>query len=167
MAWRRVSPEVWYGDQSRVAVTAADLADLKIAAAASPRRRARICAHPDPGDALHEMIIVMAGDAYIQPHRHRGRSETFHIIEGRLTIVLFDDTGRVTDRISLGEALSGRAFVHRLGPGVWHTVLPEGDWVVFHEITNGPFIASASDRAPWAPEEKDGEAARLYREGLA
>lgn len=165
MAWRKESPEVWYGDGSRVAVTADDLAALKAAAAASPLRRARICAHPNPEDALHEMVIVMAGDAYIRPHRHRNRSETFHIIDGRLTLLLFDDRGRIVERVPMGDLASGRVFVHRLGPDVWHTVMPEGEWVTFHEITNGPFVPTASDRAPWAPEEKDAAAVRAYRKG--
>src|SRR5262245_15632112 len=83
-AWRQVSPEVFYAE-GEIAVAGAELIDvLRRAAAASPKRRARLCAHPGTEDLLHEMLIVLGRDSYVAPHRHIGKSESFHLIDGAL-----------------------------------------------------------------------------------
>ena len=60
MIIRQMSPEVFQADGPIVRVTREDIRALKACAARSPRRRARICAHPGPDDATHEMLIVLA-----------------------------------------------------------------------------------------------------------
>lgn len=36
------------------------------------------------------MLIVMAKGSYIRPHKHKNKSESFHIIEGLLDVIVFD-----------------------------------------------------------------------------
>src|SRR5204862_7175921 len=67
------------------------------------RRRARLCAHPNPDDPLHEMLIVLDRGTYVRPHRHAGKSESFHVIEGELDVVLFAYDGPVRDVIRNGS----------------------------------------------------------------
>lgn len=149
--FRRVNDEVFYTDDPLTRITANDIAFLKSEAAKTPRRRARVCAHPDVEDRLHEMLIVHAVGNYVQPHKHIGKSESFHIIEGRLRVILFDDEGTKTGDVEMGDLSSGRAFYYRLSEDRFHTVVPETDWVVFHEVTNGPFERSETVFATWAP----------------
>ena len=157
--FREIKEEVFYADAPVVKVTAETIAFLKARATGNRRRRARLCAHPGTEDALHEMLIVHAKHAYVPPHKHIGKSESFHIIEGRLKVVLFDDGGNKTDEIAMGDVASGRTFFYRLSEARFHTVIPETDWVVFHEVTNGPFDRADTLFAPWAPGEDDDEAA--------
>jgi len=145
--------EVFYTDRSVITIGLAELDFLKAAAAANPRRRARLCAHPDTADVLHEMVIVHMGGTYVQPHKHLGKSESFHVVEGELTVFLFSDDGALTDTIELGAPGSSRSFYYRQSTPVFHSVLPESDVVVFHEVTNGPFRPEECLFAPWAPAE--------------
>ena len=119
------------------------------------RRRLRLCAHPDSEDRLHEMLIVHMQGAYVPPHKHLNKSESFHIIDGMLKVFLFDDEGRVTETIQMGEPASGQVFFYRLASPRYHSVLPQSEFVVFHEVTNGPFDHQDTLIAPWAPAEND------------
>jgi cupin fold WbuC family metalloprotein len=159
---KQISPEVFLVEPPIGRVGIEELAVLKSAAVTNPRRRARICAHPDNEDALHEMIISQAGKAYIRPHRHPGKSESFHIIDGRLTVVLFDDNGSVIKRVAMGAMGSGRVLFYRLSACIYHTVLFEDDITIFHEVTNGPFVPGDAEFAPWAPADDDLEAQQRF-----
>lgn len=158
----KVSDEVLYSPGAITRVDRDDIGRLKAMAAKNPRRRIRLCAHPDTADPLHEMLIVHMRDAYVPPHRHPGKSESFHIIEGELTVVVFDEAGGVTDVIEMGAPDSGRAFYYRLSEPRYHTVIPTTDVVVFHEVTNGPFRRQDMEYAPWAPAEDDRGAQREF-----
>ena len=72
-----------------IQINATHLERLKWSAEESPLRRSRICLHSDNSDQVHEMVIAFCRDSYVQPHRHTGKSESFHIIEGRLQVVFF------------------------------------------------------------------------------
>jgi len=161
-----VSEEVFYARDGIVRIGPEEIDVVKRQALFNPRRRCRICAHPSTEDRLHEMIIVHAGDLYVHPHRHPGKSESFHIIEGRLSVVLFDDAGHEVDRIRMGPPGSGRAVFYRLSQALYHTVLLEDPIVVFHEVTNGPFVAGETEFAPWAPGDGDAPAQAAFRAGL-
>ena len=156
-----VSDEVLYSRDAITRVDADDVRRLKEMAAKNPRRRIRLCAHPDAADPLHEMLIVHMKDAYVPPHRHPGKSESFHIVEGTLNVVVFDEVGGVTDVIDMGEPGSGRAFYYRLSEARFHSVIPTSDVVVFHEVTNGPFRRQDMEFAPWAPAEDAAPEAQL------
>ena len=162
MDFKKYNDEVFYSDHPVTTVGPAEIDFLKRAAADNPRRRARLCAHPDTKDALHEMMIVHMGGTYVRLHKHLGKSESFHLIEGALTVFLFSDEGRIVDKIELGATGSGRSFFYRLSTPMFHTVLPETATVVFHEVTNGPFDPAEGVFAHWAPAE-DGNVADQRR----
>lgn len=166
MQARELSAEVLVADGSLVELTTADVEELKAKAVANPRRRIRICAHPDTDNALHEMVIVQMHGAYIPPHRHPGKSESSHVLEGEADLVLFDDAGEVTDVIPLGPYRSGRRFFCRVDQPTYHSLLIRSEFFVYHEVTNGPFRREETDLAPWAPDERDLDAAGEYRRGL-
>jgi cupin fold WbuC family metalloprotein len=164
---RRINDEVYAAAEPIVTLTRADVERLKGLAAATKRRRVRLCSHHATEDALHEMLIVLDSNTYIRPHRHPNKSESFHVVEGALSVLLFSDGGEVQRIIRLGDYTSGRPFFYRLAAPVYHTVLVETASAVFHETTNGPFDRAETDFAPWAPLEHDAEAGRRFlREAL-
>lgn len=154
MKFRQVSPEVFVATEGVLSVSRTDLADLRAQALANPSRKARICAHPSVTDTLHEMLIVHVRGAYVRPHKHPRKSESFHMIEGQLDIVLFDDAGHVERLIPLAAEGEGSLF-YRLSDCRFHTVIPRSEVVVFHEVTNGPFDRSETVFAEWAPADDD------------
>jgi cupin fold WbuC family metalloprotein len=167
MRTARISDEVLVASDRIVKVAREDLAPLKGVARRAPRRRSRLCAHKSAQNPLHEMLIVLDRDTYVCPHRHPGKSESFHVVEGALTVVVFAEDGRVEDVIPMGDYHSGRTFYYRLEESAYHTVLLESDLAVVHETTNGPFAPGQTEFAPWAPPEADEGRGRAYLRDLA
>lgn len=160
MRYTVFNEEVLFSSDAITRLDQTDIALLKARALANRRHRIRLCAHPNTADRLHEMIIVQAQGVYVRPHKHLGKSESFHIIEGQLEVVIFEDHGQVKEVIRMGAAGSGQIFFYRLSPGWFHTVVPRSRLVVFHETTNGPFKPAETVFAPWAPTHHDGDAQR-------
>ncbi|MGJ4962391.1 WbuC family cupin fold metalloprotein [Bradyrhizobium sp. HKCCYLRH3061] len=161
------SPEVFLAEGPIAAVGPAEIATLRAAVAASPKRRARINAHPDGEDQLHEMIIAIDSKSYIRPHKHPGKSEAFHIIEGEVDIVVFKDDGEIEKVVELGPPGGARPFYYRMSNAFFHTLIIRSDLLIVHEITNGPFRPGASVFADFAPEDGDTARAAAYQAELA
>jgi cupin fold WbuC family metalloprotein len=166
MALVQKSPEVFLAEGPIAAVGEGEIATLKAAVKASPKGRARINAHPDGGDALHEMIIAIDANSYIRPHKHPGKSEAFHIVEGEVDIVVFRDDGAIDRVVQLGAPGSGRSFYYRMSKPFFHTLIIRSDVLIVHEITNGPFRPEATVYADFAPEDSDTHNAAAYRADL-
>lgn len=167
MKFRKVNDEVFVADERIVRLGTQQIAFLKRQAVSNARKRARICAHRTNEDVLHEMVIAISGKSYIHPHKHLGKSESFHIVEGEVDVVMFDDRGDIVEIIELGEAGSGRNFYYRLSDSAFHTLLIHTDFLVVHEVTNGPFVRDKTVLAPFAPSEKRLADARAYMQELA
>lgn len=135
---------------------------LKDAARQSPLRRARLCLHHSHDDPVQEMVIAFSRGTYIRPHRHRNKSESFHVVEGELDVVFFDDAGSVTRRVRMGRSRTGEALLYRLATPLWHMVVPRSELVVIHEVTTGPFVQDGNEYADWAPEDDDAEGIRSF-----
>jgi cupin fold WbuC family metalloprotein len=157
--------DVMFGTGGVVRVDANGLDLVRGQAMRSARKRARLCAHPGTGHSLHEMLICLAQETYIRPHRHAGKSESFHMIEGELDVVLFHDDGTVREVIPMGTHASGKVFYYRLDECCFHTVLVATEHAIFHETTSGPFDPADTEFAIWSPPEGD-PAAIGYREHL-
>lgn len=119
-------------------------------AAASPKHRARICVHKEEGAGIQEMIIFMDRTSYVCPHRHANKSESFHLVEGIADIVVFGDDGEIEKVIPFSHE---QAFFYRLDTKRFHTIVVRSDFIVFHEVTNGPFVHNTTEFAPFAPRE--------------
>jgi cupin fold WbuC family metalloprotein len=147
--------EVTFATEAVVKIGQEEIAALKRSSGTNARKRMRFCAHRDTDDQLHEMLIALACGTYIRPHKHLSKSESFHIIEGEVDVVLFDEAGTATDVIRMGDYQSGRTFYYRLSEPCYHTLLIRSETLVLHETTNGPFKPSDTTFAPWAPDESD------------
>lgn len=158
MNLKSYNAEVVFAADSIVQIAGADLTALKAEAAQNPRRRKRICAHPDSADRLHEMFIVHERGCYVRPHKHLGKCESLHVLEGTAEAVFFHEDGSVRDVVALGEYRSGDRFFYRVGEPVYHTLLITSPVFVFHETTSGPFRREETVFAPWAPTEDQPEA---------
>lgn len=115
----------------------------------TPQGRIRLCTHVSPDSLVHEMLIVLTKNSDIRPHKHLKKTESFHIIQGACSVVLFNDDGTVRQIISLGDYQSGKNFYYRLLEPLFHTVVVESDLVIFHETTEGPFHPDETIYADW------------------
>lgn len=167
MNLRKVNDEVFIAEDAIVRIGDAEIEFLKEQARISPRKRARICAHKTNDDALHEMVIVISADSYIHPHRHVGKSESFHIVEGEVDVAVFDDDGKLSGVIQLGAPASGRCFYYRLSESAFHTLLIRSEYLIVHEVTNGPFDRDRTVLAKFAPTEDCEAEARAYMQRVS
>ncbi len=163
----KINDEVFVSRDPIVRLGPAEVAFVKAQAATNVRKRARICAHKSGDDALHEMLIAISPDSYIHPHKHFGKSESFHIVEGAVDVVVFDDDGAVAEVLELGDPTTGKPFFYRLAQSAYHTLLIKSEFLVVHEVTNGPFSRDRTLLASWAPSEVSPIEAREYMKRVA
>jgi cupin fold WbuC family metalloprotein len=155
MILREESPEVLYCDDGIVGFDHTMIESLKVRAAENARKRCRICAHPNPQEARHDMLIVHHRDCFIRPHRHRDKSETIHVVEGTAILLTYSSVGELAGSQRLGPAGSGDWFLFRTPVNVFHALAITSEWLVFHETTSGPFNRDAQEYAPWSVAPKN------------
>ena len=129
---------------------------VKNAARAEPLRRARLNLHHSENDNVQEMLIAFCADSLIPPHRHIGKSESLHAVEGRALIVFFDDEGAITRDLIIGAPGTGLPALYRLAAPHYHTVIPLDEIVIIHEVTTGPFRREQGGAPLWGPVGEDG-----------
>ena len=76
--------------------------------------RSRVCMHKNINERFHEMFIVLLKNCYIRPHKHLKKSESLSVIDGEADAIIFDDKGKVTKKIELGNYISGKEFYYRI-----------------------------------------------------
>jgi cupin fold WbuC family metalloprotein len=158
----QTSPEVFVAEGPISVIGPEDIAVLREALHKTPRKRVRINAHPDRDDPLHEMIIAISRNSYIRPHKHPSKSEAFHIVEGAVDIIIFDNDGEIAKVIPLSAPGSGKPFYYRMSEPFFHTLIIRSEYLVVHEITNGPYRVDGAVFADFAPRDDDSVGAAKY-----
>lgn len=166
LSFKKVGDGVFISQTPIVSMGEDEMKFIQKEAFQAKMKRARICAHRSNTDEIHEMLIAINSDSYIRPHKHIGKSESVHIVQGECDIVIFHETGEIEDVICLGELKSGRNFYYRLSEEKYHTLVPNSKQLILHETTNGPFDITKTDFAPFAPPEGDMQAIRQYMDTL-
>ena len=157
MEFQIVNEEVFYTKELITKVTAGDISLLKQFASNNSRKRVRLCTHHNVNESTHEMMIIHAKGNYIPPHKHILKSESFHLVEGVLDVVLFDDLGKITEIIDMSINENEKVFYYRIPANCYHTLLISSEWLVYHETTSGPFDREQMEFAKWAPSENEEE----------
>ena len=120
----------------------------------SERRRALKILH-ERGAEINRTVNFMLADTYLQPHNHppeegKEKIERYKILGGKLAIVFFDDTGKVTRAVILDETND----VYPVNPSEWHTPVVLSDYALCYEEVNGVYDpARYKQMAEWAPKE--------------
>jgi len=132
-------------------------------AAQSERRRAHLNVHEQLDADVQRLFIATQPETYMRPHRHQEahKWEFFIVLEGKLDLLLFDDSGRLTRRVTL-SADSNRAV--EVPPGTWHAYVCMARDSLALEVKQGAYLpTSEDDFAPWAPAEKNEGAERCQQ----
>lgn len=143
-------------------VDTARLRSLSAQAAASPRRRSNFNLHPELADPVQRFLNAIEPGSYVRPHRHVApdKWELFVVLSGAVAILVFDDAGRVGERVEL--AAGGPKLAVEIPPGVWHGLAVLQPGTVLFEFKEGPYSpVDAKDFAPWAPAEGEPGCAAL------
>jgi cupin fold WbuC family metalloprotein len=166
MALIQKSPEVFLAEGPITTIGVEDIEVLRRAVRKTSKHRVRINAHPGNDDGLHEMIIAIEPGSYVRPHKHPGKSEAFHIIEGQVDVVVFSEEGTIDRIVSLAAKGGVHPFYYRMSTPHFHTLIIRSDLLVVHEITNGPFVPTSAIYAAFAPEEGDTAKAAAFQADL-
>lgn len=129
-----------------------DIKELKELTEKSRRNKFRLCLHKKTSDLVQEMIICTKNFVYSQPHKHpNNKSESYHIIEGSLDVIIFNDKGKVIDKIYLSSFKNKNSqFMYRLSKPYFHTMIPRSKWTIWHEVSTGPFTKKKNQFAKYA-----------------
>ena len=128
-------------------LTTADLTALSQQARQSPRQRANANLHQTLNDPIQRLANALEPGTLILPHRHTHTWELMTSLQGRFSVLLFDDAGCVTERAELGVDTS----VIEIPPGVWHAVLSRDTGAVLFEVKQGPYTPiMEADIAAWS-----------------
>lgn len=167
ISFREVNKEVCYATNKVVKISKKHIQLFKKKASYNKPQKIRLCAHKDINDRLHEMFIIFGKETYIRPHKHPNKSVSYHIVEGSADVVLFNEAGNLVDVVQMGNYSSRRIFYFRIEDPYYYAPIPRSSFLVFHEITNGPFSKSHTVFAPWAPEEIDNAAVKVFKKHLS
>ncbi len=151
---------VFFVEQPLLSVAGHEIDFLKEVAKTNPSGKSRLCVHLSTDDTLHEMLIVHNKDCYVRPHRHFGKAESLHVLEGSADLITFELDGAVKDIIPIAPYPA--SFFYRIAEPVFHCLRFHSDPFVFHEATTGPFRREDSEFAPWSPPEPDKPAALRF-----
>lgn len=163
---RRETDKTFYTDSLTTKVGQEVIDWLKSKAATNDSLSVRLCTHQNKDDHMpHEMLIVHLKGAYVRPHKHIAKSESFHFIEGFAEVVILDDKGKIFDVVSMGAYGSDQIFYYRIPENYYHTLVIHSDVLIFHESTRGPHKKEETVYASWAPDgSNDDENIRYMKE---
>jgi len=153
--FRKENSEVFYSDEDFIVVGNKELDMLKRLALGNDRQRARLCTHNSPKSKLHEMFIVHTNECYVRPHKHLGKDESISILEGEADVIIFNDSGEVSQVINMTALELNKPFYCRIPDSIYHMLIIRSEFLVFHECTQGPFTRDDTIFPEWAPSEID------------
>ena len=146
---------VFLSDQSPVLIDPQRIDKLKQVAADDPLKRARICLHRSHDDLVQQMLIAVDKDSYIRPHRQLEKEKSYIVIEGGMSVVFFDDSGKVTRKIEMSDSSNGKVSMCRFNSSIWHMLQIHSNVVLYLESIEGPFRKRNTEYAPWSPNENE------------
>lgn len=133
-------------------ITSADIQQLMRLAARTKNKSFRFCAHNNKNELVHEMVIAHKKGTYVRPHKHLCKPESLLIINGEADYLLFSEKGKLVKRIAMGTYYSNKPFYQSTRKDMYHSIIIRSPWLVFLEITRGPFRRNQTVYANWSPE---------------
>lgn len=151
----RQSAEVFHAVGRSVELVRADMKSLIGRANDNDRKRARFCVNLTPAEPVHQMFIAHGKDIYIRPHKHLNKTESILVLDGEVDYVAFSDEGKIADVKTMGPYESGHPFFQTIESDMYHTIIIRSPWLIFVEVTKGPFVKKDTQFANWSPLESE------------
>ena len=98
------------------------------------------------------MIIAMKNNTYVYPHKHT-KSESYHIIDGKMLLVYFKNNGEIDRFVKLSVE---DTLIARVDPGQYHGIIVLSKYAIFHETRIGPFERENDSMfASWIEDDRE------------
>jgi len=104
----------------------------------------RICLHKNSKSKHHDMVILQQKKNFYLPHKHKTKSETYHMIHGSMICIIFKNNGKIKKSFILKKNDIFRTPINK-----FHTMIPLNNYVIFHESRKGPFLKYDSIFPKW------------------
>ena len=154
--------EVYHSKENFFSLSKEDISMLISLAKNTTRGRIRYCSHSSDQEALHEMFIVHPKGAYIRPHKHLDKIESMLVIDGEVDYIMFDDNGKVDNIVKMGDFDTKKPFYQTIRKDKFHTLIIKSEWLVFLEVTQGPFKKEDTIFAEWSPRENESKKIKKF-----
>ena len=136
----------------------------------SPRHRFNFMLHKNLSEDLQCLVNAVNENSYVPPHRHisaEDRRETFTIERGHLWIVIFEENGKIKEKIKLDAKDPNAQKTFVIETGAIHTVVSDGPFVVLElkQHPEGGYDKNTDKEMfpKWSPPEKSPRAKKYYR----
>jgi len=132
-------------------------------AANNVRLRMNYNIHKSLEDPVNRMLNALEPGTYLRPHRHRTppKTESYIVLRGELDVLIFDDEGNTTQKITLNPETGNYGI--DIPAGIWHSMIIKQPGTVIYEVKEGPFTPIATeDFAPWSPEPENESAIEIF-----
>ncbi|OOE86962.1 metalloprotein [Salinivibrio siamensis] len=105
----------------------------------SERRRAHLNLHNSYAEKVQRLFIALTQGSYVEPHYHEldHQWEMFVVIHGEVKVALYDDDGKVKQKLTAGDGQSIKAI--EINPRDIHSVECISEKALLLEIKEGPF----------------------------
>ena len=151
---KRVNSEVSYNTEKIFRFSNPLLKKIKKLAKKNKNQKFRICVHKSEKDLVQEMIVVHTSKTYVRPHKHLFKSESLYVIEGKATVIIFNQSGKILKFWEIGDIRSGLPFYYKMDKNIIHTFIFHSKYFVFKETTKGPFKKNHTFFPSWSPTNK-------------
>ncbi len=124
----------------------------------SPRKRIILPIQRSQDARVQRLANFLQPGTYIQPHCHPEphATESVCLLQGKLEILLFSESGQIQNRWMLEE--KGTRLID-IEPGTWHGMIVHQEDTVVFEVKQGPYDPTQDKTfAPWPPPEGSEEA---------
>ena len=104
-------------------------------------QRARICLHETPESSAQCMLINLSQGSYLPIHRHQAGNESYLLISGKITLIVFSDLMQVMDIKKISTIDTGGIMNVRIigvSSGVFHTLISETANSTYMEFRDAP-----------------------------
>lgn len=151
----KINEEVYHSASKNFSLNFADMRTLVDFAKDNKRRRVRLCAHENPKEEVQEMFIIHPKETYVKPHKHLNKPESMVVFEGEADYIIFNEDGSIRSILEMGAYGSGKAFYQTIREDEYHSIYIKSEWLIFLEITKGPFSKEDTLFAHFATDESD------------
>jgi len=128
-------------------------------------KKSRICLHKNENSKIHEMLIMHKTGAYVRPHKHTAKTESFILLKGKLKVIVFNNKGDIFKIIDMEPIGSSKIFYYKMQKSYFHSFIIEKE-SFFFEITKGPFKKNETIFPSWAPDDKDFVSVKKFQKNL-
>jgi len=114
------------------------LNQLSSEAAGNERLRKNFNLHSSLDDKVQRLLNALEPGTILPIHRHLHTDETYFIVRGKLTVMLYDDEKVLIEEIELNPA--NGSYGVSIPAGQWHTVEIKEKGTIIFEVKEGPYM---------------------------